>query len=161
MERDGPQWKCVCECAGVKPAAGLLNAPPLPLSLTMTGRWGGERAHTLPQLQVHNCSGVCYSNAIRETACWTCAARKKKVVRVRWRLGCSNKPWNWFALWRKRTCSGTTHFQPFRQCERERPEGIFKQPCGSTMLLSVGSETETLPGCSIVLTYLWLVIALN
>lgn len=45
-ECHGPQWRCVCDCAGVKPAAGLLNAPPLLLSFIMTGRWGGERTHT-------------------------------------------------------------------------------------------------------------------
>lgn len=42
--------------------------------------------------------------------------------------------------WRIRSA---THFQPFRRSERERPRGIFKQPCGFSMLLSV-SETEAL-----------------
>lgn len=45
--------------------------------------------------------------------------------------------------------------------ETERPEGVFKQPCGSLMSLSVHLEAETLPGCGASLTYLWLVIALN
>lgn len=45
--------------------------------------------------------------------------------------------------------------------ETERPEGVFKEPCGSSMSLSVHLEAETLPGCGASLTYLWLVIALN
>lgn len=38
--------------------------------------------------------------------------------------------------------------------ETERPEGVFKQPCGSLMSLSVHLEAETLPGCGASLTYL-------
>lgn len=42
--------------------------PALPLSLTMTGRWG---AHALRRLQVRNCSGVCYSECHKGTERWT------------------------------------------------------------------------------------------
>lgn len=137
-----PQRKLTCTQAHTNTDTHVF----LFLSFTMTGRWGDERTLTLSltsttRAQLLRCVWLRLQTG---TVHWTytagCVRRKwRKFLKLSKKIY-KNRKYNMVAQMRKTSCRSLV---PFRQSERERPEGIFKQPCGSSMLLSV-SETETL-----------------